>query len=135
MEWCEAALKQRSATGAYCLGGIYRKGLGTPKDPDKALTLLRQAADSGVVLAMREAADVLASGEAGTVERQQALIYLMRAILKRRQGDRAEGGGGSCADERSGTEKDGGKMKRGLFVDSAKLDAVFQSVQAIPLSK
>jgi TPR repeat protein len=36
-QWCEAALKQRSAMGANCLGDIYRKGLGTPKDPTKAL--------------------------------------------------------------------------------------------------
>jgi TPR repeat protein len=36
-QWCEAALKQKSATAAFCLGDLYRKGLGTPRDPTKAL--------------------------------------------------------------------------------------------------
>ena len=80
-EWCEAALKQKSATAAFCLGDICRKGLGTPRDPTRALTLLRQAADSGDPHAMVEAADMLASGEAGKIDRQESLIYLIRATL------------------------------------------------------
>jgi TPR repeat protein len=81
-QWCEAALKQRSAKAALCLGNLYRNGLGTPKDPTRALTLLRQAADAGIVEAMEQAADMLASGEAGKVERQASLVYLIGAILK-----------------------------------------------------
>jgi hypothetical protein len=46
------------------------------------LTLLRQAADAGIVEAMEQAADMLASGEAGKVERQASLVYLIGAILK-----------------------------------------------------
>jgi uncharacterized protein len=80
-EWCEAALKQKSATAAFCLGDIYRKGLGTPRDPTRALTLLRQAADSGDRHAMVEAADMLASGEAGKIDRQESFVYLIRATL------------------------------------------------------
>jgi TPR repeat protein len=84
--WCEAALQQKSAMAAYCLGTIYRKGLGVPKDATKALSLLREAADSEIAPAMEASGEMLASGEAGKVDRQQALIYLIGAILNGDQG-------------------------------------------------
>lgn len=136
-EWCEAALKQKSAGGALCLGDIYRKGLGTPRDPTKALALLRQAADSGIERAMMEAADMLASGEGGKVDREESFIYLVRAILDGEQS--AQSKAAEVCSQMSSKEwkRTRGETKRRFhfFGDAAKLDAVLQSVQPSSVPK
>src|SRR5262249_36132558 len=80
-QWCEAALKQKAALAAYCLGDIYRRGLGVPKDPDKALPLLHQAASAGIPQAMKATAELLASRGMNKAERQEALTYFIQVIL------------------------------------------------------
>jgi TPR repeat protein len=128
--WCEAALQQKSAMAAYCLGTIYRKGLGVPKDATKALSLLRQAADSGITPAMEASGEMLASGEAGKGDRQQALTYLIGAILSGDQGaiSRAAEVRAQMSDKE--WKKTQEEIKRRFrFFDAAKLEAALQSVQ------
>jgi uncharacterized protein len=129
-QWCEAALKQKSAMAANCLGDIYRNGLGITKDPAMALTLLRQAADSGVVPAMIKTADMLDNGEAGKADPRQALTYLVRAILL---GDndalpRAVAIRGKMSDKE--WKKTRNEMMRHSFGERTKLEAILQSVDA-----
>jgi len=128
-QWCEAGLKQQSAMAANCLGDIYRKGLGTTKDPAKALTLLRQAADSGIAPAMVKAADMLASGEAGKTDARLALIYLVRAMLSGDNSALAK----AVAIHAQMSEKEWKKvredMKRQIFGQGARLEEVLRSVE------
>jgi TPR repeat protein len=128
--WCEAALQQKSAMAAYCLGTIYRKGLGVPKDATKALSLLREAADSEITPAMEASGEMLASGEAGKVDRQQALIYLIGAILSGDQGalSRAAEVRAQMSDKEWKRTQEEIK-RRFRFFDAAKLEAALQSVQ------
>jgi TPR repeat protein len=133
--WCEVALRSKialseeHAKAAFCLGHLYRNGLGTPKNPSRALALLRQGADFGIVPAMEETADMLANGEAGKADRQEALIYLLRAMLK---GDKTAQR--KATDIRAQTSDQDWKkidkeIRRRFNGSPAVLDALLESIQ------
>jgi TPR repeat protein len=131
--WCEAALKQRSALAALCLGDLYREGLGTPRDASKALTFLRQAADSGNGHAMVEAADMLSSGEAGKIDRQAAFIYLMTAMLRGEQETQTKAAKlrAQMSDKEWKKTREEMKSRFRFFSagDTAKLDAALKNLE------
>jgi hypothetical protein len=86
---------------------------------------------------MVEAADMLASGEAGKVDRQESFIYLIRAMLR---GDQAAQP--KAAEVRSEmSDKEWKKTREEIerrfrfFGDAAKLDAALQSVQPSSMPK
>ncbi len=80
---------------------------------------------------MEEAAEMLASGEAGKVERQESLVYFVRAILS---GDKAAqpkavGVRAQMSDKEWKKTREEMNRRFRFFGDAAKLEAVLHSLQ------
>jgi hypothetical protein len=80
-KWCELAAKQASPEGQYCLGNLYRAGRGVGKDMPQAVRYLISAARFNNLPAMRAMGDMYESGEAGKVDKVEALLWNLRAVL------------------------------------------------------
>lgn len=84
--WSQAAAKSGNAVGQYYLAQLYQKGLGTAKDPKQALEWYERSGAGGVLKAKEAAGQMLATGEAGKKDLEQAFIYFIHAAIES-QGD------------------------------------------------
>jgi hypothetical protein len=78
---CENAAKQNSAPGAYCMGELYRKGLGVEQDLPKAATWFTDAAKMGLAVAALQLGEMYWKGEGLKQDKISAyeFIYLASA--------------------------------------------------------
>ena len=79
-KWCELAAKQASPAGLYCLGNVYRAGLGVQKDMPQAMKYFSSAARFNVP-ARRALGEMYENGEAGKVDRIEALGWYLQAAM------------------------------------------------------
>ena len=70
--WYQQAAKNKDAAGLFGLGGMYAKGEGTEKDPQKAGQLIKQSALLGHLPAMRAYAYALEHGQLGFSQNNSA---------------------------------------------------------------
>jgi TPR repeat protein len=78
MDLCRLAAKDY-APGDYCLGYLYRNGLGVGRDSVEALKWYQKAAATRHVEAMLELAEMYSAGEGTKINRPEALLCYFRA--------------------------------------------------------
>jgi len=89
LDLCKSAAKDY-APALPCVGFIYRKGLGVPKDTVEALKWYQKGAAESDTLCMMVLADMETAGEGTKVDRASALIWLFRASQMRTNGAAAK---------------------------------------------
>jgi len=85
LDLCKTAAKDY-APALPCVGFIYRKGLGVPKDSLEAVKWYQKGADLSDHLSMMVLADMELAGEGTKVDRAAAFIWFFRASQKRTNG-------------------------------------------------
>jgi len=83
--WCKRSAQIGNDDARYYLADLYRKGLGTAKNPTEALNLFQLAAAHRHFASMEAAAEMLLTGEGGKQDLQQAFVYF---IILAANGDR-----------------------------------------------
>jgi TPR repeat protein len=76
---CKAAAKQNYAAGAYCVGYIYRNGLGTPADPKEAAKWYEVVSKGGNQKARMDLAEMYWKGEGVGVDRPESYYFFFLA--------------------------------------------------------
>lgn len=79
---CQRTAKQGYSPGQYCVGYLYRRGLGTQADPKEAAKWYEQASKGGQRQAMTDLAEMYWKGEGVGVDRSEAYYYFFLARLK-----------------------------------------------------
>lgn len=109
--WFERAAEQGSVEALYELSGCYLRGEGTPPFPEKALELLKKAADAGYMLAQYDFGmlylngKIIMTGKEIPKDEVLAVKWLLKAA---EQGDSfAQYQLGECYEEGKGVEADG----------------------------
>ena len=78
--WYQQAAEAGDAAGLFGLGGMYAKGEGTEKDPERAGELIEQAAELGYLQGMRLYAHALEHGQLGfSAQPQRAAEWYRKA--------------------------------------------------------
>jgi uncharacterized protein len=73
---CQEAFNHNSSSGAYCLGMLYQKGLGLPRDSAQAAKWFTKAADMGHSRAMLQLGEMHLKGEGVKQDNVAAYEYI-----------------------------------------------------------
>jgi uncharacterized protein len=77
---CEAAAKQNFSPGTYCMALIYKRGIGTAKDPDEAAKWLGRAAELGYSRAVLELGEAYWKGMGVKPDPVTAYMWIWLAV-------------------------------------------------------
>jgi len=127
---CRDAAKQNYGLGQYCVGYIYKRGLGVPADPKEAAKWYELASKGGERRATMDLAEMYWKGEGVGVDRPEA--YYLFFLARRRGVSEATARAQTLRQEMSSEDiKHLEKKLRDLRFDPQKVFAAMQE-QSVP---